>query len=100
MKREVFKQLVENVCRVCEINQTDLFAKLKYRKNVDARHLLYYTCKQRNMALVTIQGYMQDNGYNINHSSIIHGINVVKDNIENDSDYRTITNQIQECSIL
>ncbi len=43
---------------------------------------------------------MEDNGYNINHSSIIHGINVVKENIENDSDYLTITNQIQECSIL
>ena len=100
MKREVFNKLVDNICKICEITKDQLFSKSKIRKSVDARHLLYHTCKQRNMKLVTIQGYMNDNGYTINHSSIIHGINVVEENISHDSDYITITYQIQECSAL
>ena len=48
------------------------------RERVDARHLLYYLCSKRPMRITYIQKYMKANGYNINHSSIIHGINVMK----------------------
>jgi hypothetical protein len=43
---------------------------------------------------------MEDNGYKISHSSIIHGIKQVKDRAKKDSDYKTIINNISECVTL
>jgi hypothetical protein len=37
---------------------------------------------------------MGDNGYPINHSSIIHGINMVKDRLAHDEDYVRVLKEI------
>ncbi len=87
MKKKIFKQYVDRVCFLFNVDKELLFSKTKRRDVVDARHLLYYLCSQRPMRLVYIQEYMSDNGYEINHSSIHHGISVTKDKMESDKDY-------------
>ena len=49
------------------------------------------------MRLVYIQEYMADNGYDINHSSIHHGIAMVKQKLTNDADW---ANAVEEYSNL
>jgi len=75
------------VCYLFNLDSESLFTKTKRRDIVDARHLLYFLCSQRPMRLVYIQEYMAENGYNINHSSIHHGIAQVKKKVEDDSDW-------------
>jgi len=48
------------------------------------------------MRLVYIQEYMSENGYLINHSSIHHGIQVVKEKMETDIDYVKEINLIKD----
>jgi len=52
------------------------------------------------MRIRYIQQFMEDNGYKISHSSIIHGIKQVKDRAKKDSDYKKIINNISECVTL
>ena len=46
------------------------------------------------MRITYIQKYMEDRGYKINHSSIIHGITQVENRIEQDQDYLTLIDRI------
>jgi len=87
MKTKIFNRYVERVCFLFNVDKELLFSKTKRRDVVDARHLLYYLCSERPMRLVYIQEYMLANGYEINHSSIHHGISVVKEKMDNDKDY-------------
>ncbi len=87
MKTKIFNQYVSKVCYLFNLDSESLFTKTKRRDIVDARHLLYFLCSQRPMRLVYIQEYMAENGYNINHSSIHHGIAQVKKKVEDDADW-------------
>lgn len=78
---------MSKVCYLFNLDSESLFTKTKRRDIVDARHLLYFLCSQRPMRLVYIQEYMAENGYNINHSSIHHGIAQVKKKVEDDADW-------------
>jgi chromosomal replication initiation ATPase DnaA len=100
MKKDIFKKYVQEVARVFELPELDLFTKSKERDKVDARHLLYYLCKRRPMRITYIQSFMESKGYNINHSSIIHGINQVEEKIEDDRDYMNIINKIESKCIV
>ena len=100
MKEPIFNQIAENVCSLYDISREQLFTKTKERKVVDARHLLYYGCMDRQIRLGYIQQYLTKNGYKVSHSSILHGIGVVKEMMNKDEDYKTITNRIQECVTL
>lgn len=97
MKAKIFNQYVDKVCYLFNLDRDILFTKTKRRDVVDARHLLYYLCSQRPMRLVYIQEYMADNGYDINHSSIHHGIAMVKQKLTNDADW---ANAVEEYSNL
>tara|TARA_R100001086_G_scaffold246557_2_gene179000 strand:+ start:1897 stop:2190 length:294 start_codon:yes stop_codon:yes gene_type:complete len=87
MKQEIFNNYVKKVCQLFDLTNEEVFTKSKMRERVDARHLLYYLCSKRPMRITYIQKYMKANGYNINHSSIIHGINVMKEKVNEDGDY-------------
>ncbi len=100
MKAVIFNDYVKQVCDIFSIDETSLFTKSKRRDIVDARHLLYYICYTRPMRIVYIQEYMAENGYNINHSSIIHGIGIVKGKLQLDADYKDVVNNITGCSII
>ena len=94
MKSDVFNQYVDRVIDLFNIDRETLFSKLKQRHIVDARQLLYYLCFNRQMQLVIIKKFMNDNGYNIAHNSIINGINVVDQKIKEDKDYQSIVKDI------
>ena len=74
-----------------------LFSKDKTRAIVDARHMLYYLCKNRPMKLTFIEQFMKESGYDIGHSSIIHGIHAVKESKVRDKDFVKVCQSIEEC---
>jgi chromosomal replication initiation ATPase DnaA len=94
MKKGVFKEYLERVLNTFNITQEDIFTKSKRRDLVDARHLLYYLCYHRPMQIRYIQEYMEDYGYKVGHSSIIHGIEQVSDKVSEDMDYDTICREL------
>jgi chromosomal replication initiation ATPase DnaA len=96
MKQDIFNQYTDRISELFGISKADLFSKSKKRDVVDARHLLYFLCAQRPMRINYIQKYMNDNGYNIQHSSVIHGIKVIEEKIKEDSDYVTVIKDIQK----
>lgn len=95
MKSDIFGQYADRISDLFRISKSDLFSKNKRRDLVDARQLLYYLCYKRPMALIYIQNYMKDNGYDISHSTIIHSISVVEKRIKDDKDYASVVNSLQ-----
>lgn len=95
MKSEIFNKYAEQVAELYEIEKKDLFKKTKKRMVVDARHLLYYLSKSRPMKVIHIKYHMGKNGYEIAHSSIIHGINMVEEKIKEDGDYMEVIKSIR-----
>lgn len=96
MKQEVFNQYVERIIELFGVKREDLFSKSKKRELTDARHLLYYLCEQRQMQIIYIQKFMAENGYQINHSSVIHGISSVADKVAKDKDYASVVKNINK----
>lgn len=96
MKQDVFNQYVDKVVNLFKIERNLLFSKSKKRELVDARHLLYYLCAKRPMRVNYIQKYMAENGYEIQHSSVIHGISTTEKRLKEDKDYVTIVNQVDK----
>jgi len=95
MKREIFNKYVDYIADISACDKQELFVKSKKRWRVDARHLLYYLCYTRPMRVSDIQDYMQSWGYDISHSSIIHGIKQVCQKVEDDKDYESIVKDIK-----
>lgn len=96
MKQDVFNQYVERVVDLFQVTKEDLFSKSKKRELVDARHLLYYLCSKRPMQVSYIERYMNESGYAIKHSSIIHGISVTEQKLLTDKDYVSIVKDIEK----
>jgi chromosomal replication initiation ATPase DnaA len=94
MKKGVFNEYLERVLNTFNITEEEIFTKSKRRDLVDARHLLYYLCYHRPMQIRYIQEYMEDYGYKVGHSSIIHGIEQVSDKVSEDMDYDTICREL------
>ena len=100
MKEEIFNQYAEKVAEAFRVSEGDIFAKIKRQEVVDARHTLYYLCFKRPMTPAYIQRYMLTRGYEIRHSSIIHGIKKIEDKMSTDRDYANIIRSIKQCVIL
>lgn len=96
MKKEIFNQYAQKIADLFGVDKQELFVKSKKRDLVDARHLLYYLCFHRPMKLISIQNFMDDNGYNISHPSVIHGINTVEQRVAEDADYTFIIKSIEK----
>jgi chromosomal replication initiation ATPase DnaA len=96
MKSDVFNQYVDRVTELFKIEKAELFTKSKKQELVDARHLLYYLCVNRPMKLIYIEKYMAENGYNIKHNSIIHGVNSVESKLADDEDLASVIKSIQK----
>ena len=95
MKNNIFNEYVGKVLDLFNITETELFSKSRLTKHKDARYLLYYLCHKRPMEKHYIQEYMKERGYNIGHSTIIHGIAQVEKKMEEDSDVRTIIEKLR-----
>lgn len=96
MKSEIFNKYVEKVSSLFSITVDEFFSKSKKREIVDARQLVFYLCHQRLMKITYIKDYMLKSGLDIHHSTIIHGINAIKDKIDMDGDYISIINRIEK----
>ncbi len=96
MKKEIFNQYAQKIADLFGVDKQELFVKSKKRDLVDARHLLYYLCFHRPMKLISIQNFMDENGYNISHPSVIHGINTVEQRVAEDADYTFIIKSIEK----
>lgn len=96
MKKEIFNQYAQKIADLFGVDKQELFVKSKKRDLVDARHLLYYLCFHRPMKLISIQNFMDENGYNISHPSVIHGINTVEQRVAEDADYTSIIKSIEK----
>ena len=94
MKKNIFEQYVKAINSLFSITEEELFTKSKRKDLTDARFLLYYLCYNRPMKIRYIQDYMANKGYDISHSSVIHGINQVSEKVENDSDYHNLVNTL------
>ena len=95
MKHDVFNQYVERVSDLFGISKDEIFSKSNKRELVDARHLVYYLCSKRPMQVTYIQKYMNEAGYDIKHSSIIHGISAVEQKIAEDKDYVSVVKEVE-----
>jgi len=100
MKQTIFNEYATKVSEAYEISTEQLFTKSKRRDIVDARQLLYFVCADRPMRIRYIQQYMENKGYEVGHSSIIHGIAQVKERLEQDVDYQNFVDSIRSCVIL
>tara|TARA_Y100000385_G_scaffold15276_1_gene15512 strand:+ start:2186 stop:2497 length:312 start_codon:yes stop_codon:yes gene_type:complete len=94
MKQKLFKDYTKSICKIVNIESKTLFTKTKRRDVVDARFLLYYICFERPMRIRDIQEYMKLEGYETNHSGIIKGIEIMKNRINTDQDYKDVYNEI------
>lgn len=95
MKHEVFNQYVDRVVDLFGITKEAFFSKTKKREVVDARQLTYYLCAKRPMQITYIERYMNENGYEIKHSSIIHGISAVEKKMAEDKDYVSVVREVE-----
>lgn len=100
MKHDIFNQYVEKISDLFGISKDELFSKSKKRELVDARHLVYYLCSKRPMQITYIQKYMNEAGYIITHSSIIHGISAVEQKIAKDKDYVSVVNEVERAVLI
>lgn len=96
MKREIFNQYVDSICKLFDITKEELFEKNRKTKLVDARQLLYYMCVDRRMQITVIQSFMKDNGYDTNHSTIITGVRSMMVKTKDDPDYRVVISKIKD----
>jgi chromosomal replication initiation ATPase DnaA len=95
MKQDIFNQYVDRAVDLFGITKEDFFSKTKKRSVVDARQLVYYLCAKRPMQITYIERYMNENGYEITHSSIIHGISAVERRIIEDRDYVSVVKEVE-----
>ena len=95
MKRDIFEDYVDRVSARFDIPRERLFAKDNSRDVVDARHLLYYLCKDRPMSATSIKQYLGENGYDVAVTSVTHGVKKVEKMIAEDPDYTTLINQLK-----
>ena len=96
MKQDIFNQYVERVSSLFGIAREDIFSKSKKKTLVDARHLIYYLCFKRPMQITYIQKFMGEKGYNIEHSTVIYGIQSVDKKITEDRDYISVVREIEK----
>ena len=78
-----------------DISREQLFTKDKSRHLSDARHVLYYLCRERQITSTYTKHYMRDNGYDIDLPSIGHGIRKVEKTMTQDPDYINLVNQLK-----
>ena len=96
MKQEIFDSYAQKIAEVFNLKVEDLFVKSKKRDVVDARQLLYYACSKRPMRVVYIQEFMKRNGYDIGHTSILHGICVAAERAKSDKDYKKVVKSLDK----
>jgi len=98
MKKTIFNQYVKEVCRLFDIEPSQLFTRTRKRKIVEARQLVHYLCYNRSMGLTEISEYMEQSGLSLTPANISNGVNRVREKIRYDDDYEYVINKIKGCA--
>jgi len=96
MKKDIFENYVKLICEMFGIEKAELFTKNKRRDLVDARHMLYYMCFNRKLQVTHIKHYMNDNGYYVQHPTVLHGIKEIQKKMVDDYDYVRVINKLND----
>jgi len=96
MKKDIFENYVKLICKRLGVTQEELFTKNKRRDLADARQLLYYMCFNHKMQVAHIKKYMLDNGYYVQHPTVIHGIKEIQKKMIDDYDYVRVINELND----
>lgn len=70
MKRNKFNRYFELVTEAFGFN---ILTDTRKRKYTDARFVLYYICRENNLRLEEIQEFLQEKGFSVSHTNIVHG---------------------------
>tara|TARA_Y100000768_G_C23641396_1_gene524227 strand:- start:190 stop:534 length:345 start_codon:yes stop_codon:yes gene_type:complete len=100
MKKAIFNYYVGAIAKQFHINLDEMFESSKKRHIVDARQMLYYACMERPIRLSYIRKYLIDDyGYNVQHSTILHGYKQAKKLIDSDPDYKKMIENVMNKNI-
>ena len=95
MKKDIFESYANAIAKQFHLTLDQMFDRTKKREIVDARQLLYYLCMERPIRVSYIQRFMEEQGYSVCHSTIIHGYKQAKQLIDKDDDFKSIIKEIQ-----
>ena len=84
--------IIDIICDHFNINRDNLLSKSRLSEYVVPRQICMYLCgKMTSLALTSIASLLKRD-----HSTVIHGINKIKENIDNNDELKTTVDIIQE----
>jgi chromosomal replication initiation ATPase DnaA len=96
MKSKVFKQISSKVMEAFDLD-VETMSSDRRRSSVEARQMLYYIARRRNIRLVDIQDLMNDVfGVRPSHTSVIHGIKTTEKKVREDNDFHVVASRINQ----
>jgi len=95
VKKPIFDQYAMAVAKAFHLEIDNMFEKSKKRNLVDARQILYLLCMERPIRLTFIKQYLEESGYDVPMSSILHGYERAQKLINEDPDYRDMVDKIK-----
>jgi len=94
MKKDIFDQYVTKVADVYGIDENTMFDTSRKQTTVDARHMLFYLCVTRPMAIYELREYMAARGLPIQQSAIMNGVRKAERIKYKDKDYAQVLSNI------
>jgi chromosomal replication initiation ATPase DnaA len=95
MKRNIFESYIDKVCSMQGITREQLFSKHSGRRMANARQFLYWLCSMRGMDGLEIKEY-SDQYIDLSHTTILHGIRIMRTRSLDDDDLVKIERSIRE----
>tara|TARA_R110001583_G_scaffold108390_1_gene257130 strand:- start:975 stop:1277 length:303 start_codon:yes stop_codon:yes gene_type:complete len=96
MKKDIFEIYANAVAKQFHLNLDQMFSDTRRRDIVDARQMLYYLCMERPIRVSYIQRFLSEHGYEVYHSTILHGYKKAKELIDKDQDYQQVVQEIKK----
>ena len=96
MNIEIFDKYANSIAEQFHLKVEDLFTKNKRSDIVSARQMLYYLCYERPIRIASIRRYLNEYGYDVSHSTILHGYRKAKENVDSDKDYKSLVRRLQD----
>lgn len=96
MKKEIFDKYANSIAEQFHLSIEELFTKNKRSDIVSARQMLYYLCYERPIRIASIRRYLNEYGYDVSHSTILHNYRKAKQNVDSDKDYKSLVRRLQD----
>mgnify|MGYP000010914850 CR=1 FL=1 len=95
-KRELFYKYLTEICNQFELQVSELTEKTKKRYTSDARQMLWYLCKEKGLRIVDIIDLMEEIHYEVSHTTIIHGVKMIRSRVDEQESYRDFVAKITD----